>query len=242
MPFDGETVSDTIAKVIEREPDGERLPDSVPQGIRRLLQRFLEKNPRERLRDIGDAVYELSEIARGDGDLGAEDDAPRSRSEGTRWAVGLAAALLIALLSVIIVWQTRESGPIEEVEGLERAEQPSEPKRVRRYSMALDPAFPLASPGIVDFTVALSRDGASMVYVAHTDEGKQLVYRKMDRLEYRVLPGTLGASQPFFSPDGQWIGFFDVVTSTLKKNSTDGGDSGLVVEQGCADGGGWGVV
>ena len=62
-PFAGHTISDTLAAVLEREPDWSRLPEAVPVNIRRLLQRCLEKTPKRRLRDIGEARVELEEAA-----------------------------------------------------------------------------------------------------------------------------------------------------------------------------------
>ena len=59
--FRGETVSDTIAAILEREPDWSALPAQTPPSIRRLLQRCLEKDPKRRLRDIGDARLEIEE-------------------------------------------------------------------------------------------------------------------------------------------------------------------------------------
>ena len=59
--FRGETVSDTIAAILEREPDWSALPAQTPASIRRLLQRCLEKDPKRRLRDIGDARLEIEE-------------------------------------------------------------------------------------------------------------------------------------------------------------------------------------
>ena len=61
LPFEGETATDTLARIIERQPDWEKLPQETPTNIRTLLRRCLEKKPQQRLRDIGDAVIEISE-------------------------------------------------------------------------------------------------------------------------------------------------------------------------------------
>ena len=74
VAFSGETFSDTIAKVLEREPDWHALPAQTPRGIRRLVQRCCEKDPKRRLRDIGDARLEIDEAL----DAAAT---PESRSE-----------------------------------------------------------------------------------------------------------------------------------------------------------------
>ncbi|MFC1792625.1 protein kinase [Planctomycetota bacterium] len=61
FPFEGETATDTLARIIERQPDWETLPENTPMNIRTLLRRCLEKKPQQRLQDIGDAVIEISE-------------------------------------------------------------------------------------------------------------------------------------------------------------------------------------
>jgi eukaryotic-like serine/threonine-protein kinase len=62
MAFAGNTLSDTIAAILERDPDWSTLPSDTPRAVRRLLQRCLEKQPKQRLRDMGDARVELDEI------------------------------------------------------------------------------------------------------------------------------------------------------------------------------------
>ena len=81
LAFAGDTVSDTIAKVLEREPDWRALPESTPVPIRRLLLRCLTKDPKQRLRDIGDARIEIDAI--GEALPDAPDPAPTERARRT---------------------------------------------------------------------------------------------------------------------------------------------------------------
>jgi serine/threonine protein kinase len=91
--FEGDTVSDTLAAVLTREPDWSRLPIETPPSVRRLLKRLLERDPKRRLRDIGDAVPDL--------EIGPRDETPVSVPSRTRprWiAVSLIAAILSGVL------------------------------------------------------------------------------------------------------------------------------------------------
>jgi tetratricopeptide (TPR) repeat protein len=89
-PFAGETLTDTLAAIIEREPDWRALPDATPVGVRRLLRRCLEKDSKQRLRDIGDAPEDLT----------------RNREPRKRVLVGLAVVLLcLAAALMAIRWR-----------------------------------------------------------------------------------------------------------------------------------------
>ena len=95
--FAGETVSDTIAAILEREPEWNALPDTTPAAVRRLLQRCLEKDPRHRVRDIGDARIELDDALQGRAT--GVPVARRARRERMAW-ISLAAVSLAAVLAV----------------------------------------------------------------------------------------------------------------------------------------------
>jgi serine/threonine protein kinase len=94
--FLGETLSDTIANILQREPDWTRLPRSTPPALARLLRRSLEKDPAERLRDLGDARLELMEASRE-----PIAPAPDEKRSWMPWALGLGA--LGVLLAAIVV-------------------------------------------------------------------------------------------------------------------------------------------
>ena len=86
LAFAGETVSDTIAAILEREPDWTALPAATPSAVRRLMQRCLEKDPRRRLRDIGDARHWMEEVATGEAGVGVAAS-PYGR-RGIAWLLG----------------------------------------------------------------------------------------------------------------------------------------------------------
>jgi Tol biopolymer transport system component len=101
VAFSGETVSDTIAKILEREPDWSAVPAATPARIRRLLRRCLAKDPKQRLRDIGDVRIEMDSA---DDTLptGSKETMPPSRREktGTTWVFGIGLAALVACVGV----------------------------------------------------------------------------------------------------------------------------------------------
>jgi len=213
LPFPGETISDTLAKVLERNPDWERLPTDTPWRVRDLLESCLEKDVRYRLRDIGDAWAALQRLVTESGRIKAQAEEaatlPR-RSYVVAASVGFAALIISASL----IFALREDpSPVE-----------MEPKRVRRLSMNLPATHPVSpdDPSRGDFiSLALSPDGTVLVYVANVGGSTQLVMRPMDQIEGQPMSGTEGVDNPFFSPDGQWIGFF--ADNKLKKMSVHGG-------------------
>ncbi len=102
VPFEGETATDTVARILEREPDWEVLPQEIPANIRALLRRCLEKDPRRRLRDIGDAAIEIKETLTLPATATAARPAAPVRTLW-RWAmaIGLVAGAIVLLLTVV---------------------------------------------------------------------------------------------------------------------------------------------
>jgi len=102
VPFEGETVTDTVAKILEREPDWQALPPDTPMNIRTLLRRCLEKDPRRRLRDIGDAAIEIRELLTPSTTATAEIPATPARTL-KRWApaIGLIVVMFAVFLALV---------------------------------------------------------------------------------------------------------------------------------------------
>ena len=221
MAFRGESVTDTLAAVIKAEPDWSQLPAATPMRVRVLLRRCLQKDPKQRLRDIGDARISLEEVL-----SGASEGVSSLGAGGPtlRRVLPWAAALFVAgvVLAGATVWILKPS--------------PAPPPRpVTRAVITLPPGQRLA--GLTGPALALSPDGSHLAYVATTIQpgGTQQIYlRAMESLESRPIPGTEGAATPFFSPDGQWLGFF--ADGKLKKVSVGGG-SAVTVADGTYPGG-----
>lgn len=201
--FAGETLSDTIANILTRDPDWSAVPSAVPLSVRRLLRRCLEKDPARRLRDLGDARLEIADALAGtDGSAAVQPEKRRSNGLAQMLAWSALAGLLGVAAGMLLV-KSPEGQP---------------PTRVR-FTM------PLPDPqhlGALDFpAVAISRTGTHIAYVASTGGPSQLVVRALADTQPVPLAGTSGAFAPFFSPDGQWIGFF--ADDQLKKVPTQGG-------------------
>ena len=198
-PFRTGTVSDTLAAVLGRTPDWDALPANLPLQTRRLVERCLEKDSRNRLRDIGDARIELEAKPQ----PASEPGAPRRNG---LWPV-FTAILVFALVTAIGVWWT--TGLSESV-----------PLVVTRTTVTLPADQPLVrTPGAAP--IALSPDGRRLVYVSGGSGTTQLYLRRLDQFDVTALPGTEGAQRPFFSPDGEWVGFF--VDGLLQKVAIAGG-------------------
>ncbi len=97
---------------------------------------------------------------------------------------------------------------------------PGAPPPVARFTLDFAGVPPLAS-GIGGATIALSPDGSRLIYLGAAEQGPQFYNRPMDRLEAAAIPHTRGARMPFFSPDGQWLGF--VMANEIRKVPARGG-------------------
>ena len=202
--FEGETVTDTLAAVIRGNPDWAPVARVAPAAIQRLLRRCFEPDPRKRLRDIGDARHEL-EHGEEDGKGGAAGGLTVSTRRSLR-LLPVWTALGTAGVAGAITW------------GLP-ARAPSVEAPVTRLQLNL----PGLNAGHGESAVfALSPDGRTVVFEA---DGV-LHLRRMDRLEPTPITGTEGGYSPFFSPDGDWVGFF---TSTQLKKVALGGAASVTV-------------
>jgi len=216
--FVGETSTDVIAKVLEREPAFEALPADVAPAIGRLLRRCLEKDPRKRLRDIGDARFELTEWqspgARLETSAVAPVRASRPRRPSARMLGASGAAVVIALVAIIA---------LPSVQNPAVTVPPQAPVRASFY---------IDAPGLVEDgslgVHALSPDGSTLAFVAEDAGIVRLFLRRMDELKPQPIPGTEGAKEVFFSPDGQWLGFH--ADGQIKKVAISGGDPIAIAE------------
>jgi serine/threonine-protein kinase len=199
--FAGDTVSDTIAAVLTRELTFDLLPPGVPPHVRQLLRRCLERDPRRRLRDIGDARSELEPTGIAPA---SPSSAPPAAVRGGRvgvWTAGaLGAGLLVALAAL---WEMRTAGPAAPV-------------------IQFDVPAPAGATLQLSSrpAVAVSPDGSMLAITASNAETSRLYLRARGEVDLRAIPGTEGASDPAFSPDGRWIAF--VTPAELVKVSLDG--------------------
>jgi Tol biopolymer transport system component len=194
-PFEGETISDLLAAVIRGEPEWTELPERTPPAIRKLIRRCLVKDPKQRLRDIGDARIAIEETLAGTS-ADAEGAITGGILENTRasrlrsvlpWALGAAAIVFGGVAG----WLLLKPEP--------------QPNVIR---------FPVLPPEGTEFTdggeMSISPDGRTLAFIAAQagpDKPPMLWLRPLDSMTAQEIPGTEGAEVPFWSPDGQQIGF-----------------------------------
>ena len=192
-PFGGATMSDAFAAVLSTGPDWHALPPTVPDGIRRLLRRCLERDPTRRLHHMADARIEIEDAAPNAlPDSPVQPARPRHRKA---IVVGVAAASAIAV-GVLLV-RPAPTAPEMRVADI-------------TTSWTSDPS-----------SFALSPDGRRVAFVGDYQGQPALWVRPLDAAEARPLPGTQGARRPFWSPDSRSIGFF--AFTELKRIDADGG-------------------
>jgi eukaryotic-like serine/threonine-protein kinase len=220
--FAGDTTTEILAAVLKEEPEWKILPVSTPTKIRDLLRRCLQKEKSGRARDAGDARIEIEEALSAPAVAEPAPTEKGVRAFGPRWLVVAAGALLVvAVVTAIAVWNLK----------------PTPPRPVTRTVINLPPGQQLA--GLESgLAVALSPDGTHLVYVARQGGTQRIYLRAMDGLESKPLPGTEEAVNPFFSPDGQWLGFF--AGSKLMKVSVSGGAAEAVSDASFSGGANWG--
>ena len=190
----GETVTDTLASVVKDRPDLDALPVETPPHIRRLIERCLRKDPSTRLRDIGEARIAIEEAP-------PPSPAPPAVASSKPAVLPWTVALALAIAGGIGWWRAT----------LPRALQP-----LARVSVD---APPLAGFGGL---IAFSSDGLRIAVAARDKDDKvRLQTRLLRQDQFHALAGTEDGHSPFFSPDGQWLGFSS--GGKLRKIPVEGG-------------------
>ena len=210
------TTADTIAAVIERDVDLSAIPPQAPPALQRLVRRCLQRDIRERLRDMGDARFDLE-------DLAWDPQVPAGGIPRRRIAAAAVGLLVLGGLSGALVTRARSTAS-------DTAAPPA------HFLLSLPPTTQL---GALDFpSVAIAPDGSRLAYVANRGGQTQLYVRAMNALDAVPVAGTTNAVAPFFSPDSQWIAFF--ADGQLKKVALAGGAAITLCEAKVGLGGSWG--
>ena len=193
-PFDGETISDIMAAILTQAPDLTPIEKSGGGRLGYLVQRCLSRDPRRRVQDVGDARVELSDIL-SDPNVGNVEGAAKTaaHSSWTPWLVAAGSLLLALFLSIR---SQLDSGPTPTMQHLAIG-------------------LPLGQQLVVgtDFeALALSPDGETIAFATNrlspgTGIPSRLYVRRLDEPQPRLVEASEGALSPFFSPDGEWVGF-----------------------------------
>jgi len=186
--FAGKSAGEIITAVQEREPDWEALPDAMPHSIRRLLRRCLEKDSHRRLHDIADVRIEIDDAVQG---VDPVAGAPERRQSRNR-VILLASIIAVGAASLVTGWWLRAT----------IAQQAVTP-RVMRSTWRVPAGATLGSAPVV------SPDGRHLAFTMSAEgQPRRMWVRAVSALDARAIPGTEGAQHPFWSFDGEALGFF----------------------------------
>jgi hypothetical protein len=228
--FEGDDISTTLAAVLLKDPEWSALPASTSLALRRLLTRCLTKDPKARLRDIGEARIRIDELLEGAPDETGAPAITPARSgwrRGVPWAAAGALALGSMLIGAFVAW--RSAGEVT--------------------SLAVPVTFAIAPPENTSFggppgggtgtatQVAVSPDGRNIAFVAGTQAAYQIYLRPVASLAARAIPGTCGGMFPFWSADSRFIGFF--ADAKLKKVPIASGPAAVLCDAPLGRGGSW---
>jgi serine/threonine-protein kinase len=233
--FEGETVSHTLAEVLRGPIDFDQLPRETPAAIRGLLRRCLDRDVKNRLRDIGEARITIDATLAGEMPL--LEVVPEPGGARRLWLAWSVAAVATVGLATVAFLHFRERPPapvasvitstikVEPGHWLDGMRLPAELERPSRTAMAI------------------SSDGRFIVYSAIGENPgpqakPQLYLRRMDQAEAKPISGTEGGINPFLSPDNRWVGFW--ADGKLKKVPVDGGVPDPLCDAGEIYGASWG--
>ncbi len=219
--YEAETAAETLARIIEREPDLTTLPSSTPMPVRHIIERCLTKDPRARLQAMGEARIAIDRAIAQPRTSPVADDAHQSRSSSLiPWTV--AGALALGLIAVVALWA---------------------PWRIPLPSASVQVNAGIGADASlmtdVGTAAALSPDGQTLAFAAATSATQPsiLYVRRLDQLQATPLAGTEDARSPFFDPAGESIAFF--AGGKLKKVPATGGAVVTLADAPTGRGGAW---
>ncbi len=223
--FGGETVTDILAAVVTKEPDWSALSAATPTHVRVLLQRCLRRDPKQRLRDIGEARIAIEgTLAGADSVATTTHSGPAMRASPVRRGLPWALAGVLAILAALFA-----PGYFK------RAPQPT-PAVVSQILAPSGNVFALG--GSAAGPPALSPDGQLLAFAAIGSDGIQRIWiRRMDSGTAQPVAGTEGGTYPFWSPHGRNLGFF--ANHELSRVGASGGPVIAVCDALAGRGGSW---
>ncbi|MGB5301785.1 MAG: protein kinase, partial [Gemmatimonadota bacterium] len=207
------TVSDDARPVAD-------LRKSVPPNVSAATAISLEKLPADRFETALDFAEALEDPTFAAPTARVGPEIVRSRDRWKRLALGGVAIAVLAALAGVWGWLRPEARGVD---------------RVAEFH--LDPPDPTMFFGT---SLVLSTDGRHLVAEVNADKARFLYKRTLDSRDWRIIPGTEGASDPFFSPDGEWLGFYSSQEGAIKRVPAEGGSARTIVEAVDIVGASWG--
>ena len=210
--FAGADAAEMLAAVLVKEPPISQLDADLPWHVRSVVRRCLARDPKQRLRDIGDARLAL-----------AGDVPPPELEHRTPSRSGMAARAGLLLVGGLVVGSLGTAL-------LPSGENPTTPPVSATFRLPLPaPLIPNVGPMMVD----ISPDGRMLVFA-----GRDRLYRReLDQLDWQPIPGTENGVDPMFSPDGRWLAFENA--DGLQRMPAEGGPLATVVEGSAIRGADW---
>jgi serine/threonine-protein kinase len=216
--FDGGSAASIMASILEREPPAmATLQQLTPPALDHVVRRCLAKQADDRWQSAGDVMRELRWVAEGatvgSGGPATPADGSSSRlrpfaSRALSWPA-FASVLALLLLAIVARWAITP--------------RPAPPEPVR-FGIHAPIVRPLAVGVGQERRLSISPDGKQIVFASSLGPAQRtLMLHRLSQLEPEAVRGTTTGRSPFFSPDGRWIGYYDVRTRELKKVGTDGG-------------------
>jgi serine/threonine protein kinase len=174
--FEGQTVSDTIAAILGPDPEWKALPRGTPERVRLLLRRCLEKDPRRRLRDIGDVYLEIFDVLAGTDSTSFFE--PLAQGTGWQRILGWSAACAVvgATAVAMLLWSP----------------EPPAPRPVTRTRIGLAPVENFDQNQLTQRAMAFSPDGRHIAFGTPRSGTHQIHLRALDEAEAKAVPGTEG--------------------------------------------------
>jgi serine/threonine-protein kinase len=217
--FSGKDVTDILAAVIRAEPEWANLPASLHWRLREILERCLEKEAKDRYHDISDVKSDIQRVLTDPSGVMVQPITtvePRAR---LRTILPWVVVILGIIIAVVAVWKPK----------------PTEPRQVMRseYIVPEDQQLGSQAP-----TLAVSPDGKQFVY----STPKGLYVRSLDEFDAKLIIGTeTNPVNPFFSPDGKWVGYYSLADNKLKKIAISGGAPVTLCDTSVVSGASWGT-